>query len=96
MIDLRIKYFNSSSSTASDWCVDLEFLYNTQYWKKGFILGKGGFGEVRLYTHIGTAFNVVAKQVTFDPSDETAKKEMEALKNEINHLQIISKKIINF
>ena len=68
----------------------MEYLHNPLFWKKGTLLGRGSFGEVRLYTHIKTELNVAVKQVTFDPSDKNASTDMKALKNEINHLVKLS------
>ena len=64
----------------------MKYLHNPEFWIKGSLLGRGSFGEVRLYTHIKTQFNIAVKQVTFDPNDNNSTSHMAAVTNEIKHL----------
>ena len=81
----------------SNSCPDLKHLHNLKYWKRGRLLGRGSFAEVRLYTHTGTQLVIAVKEVKFDPSDTSSIAHMEALTNEINHLTNLShNRIVTF
>ena len=72
-------------------------MHNPKYWKKGRVLGRGSFAEVRLYTHIEAKLNIAVKQVTFDPSDIFTNSHLDSLTNEINHLTKLShNRIVTF
>ena len=75
----------------------MDYLHNSQYWKKGRLIGRGCFADVFLYHHVETPLNIAVKQVEFDPSVMEPISEMEALKNEINLLANFShSRIVKF
>ena len=73
-----------------DFCPDIKYLHNENYWKKETLLGRGQFAEVFLYKHIETQLNIAVKQVKYDPDDDEKFSSSEEWRNEINLLETLS------
>ena len=58
-------------------------LLNKDIWTKGRLLGRGTFGDVRLYTLKQSNYNIAVKEIRWDPS-ENADDKIKGFRNEID------------